>query len=217
MTLGPSSNGHVTLSEAIRAQVRALAERYPSRRTALLPALKLAQTEVGYLPPAIVAQVADLVGVPHAAAAELVAFYTMLHAEPAGATRVVVCAQLPCALQGAHRLLRELSAGLGIQPGDTTPDGAITLERTSECFGACHRAPMARVNDEYWEQLDPPATERLIGKLAVRQARSPGLVGASAADGGPGGRAPDDRSERPRHAHQSLVYGPRQRLPEREP
>lgn len=216
MTLTPTANGRYTLSEAARAQIRALAERYPSRRTALLPALKLAQAEVGYLPPPITAQVADVVGVPHAAAAELVAFYTMLHAEPGGSTRVVVCAQLPCALRGAHRLLRELSAGLGIQPGETTPDGAITLERTSECFGACHHAPMARVNDEYWEDLDPPATERLIGKLAVRQAGGLRPTDARGAHGASQGRAPAGRSEGPRHEPRPLVHGPVQLAPDRQ-
>ncbi len=153
------------LSEAVSERIRQLAFAYPQRRTALLPALKLAQTETGYLPPSVVAQVADLVGVPHPAAQELVAFYTMLREEREGATRVVVCAQLPCALKGAHRLLRELSAALGIAPGETTADGSVTLERTSECFGACHRAPMARVNEAYVENLDAEATQRLIAHL----------------------------------------------------
>lgn len=155
------------LSTATREAILALAERYPSRRTALLPALKLAQAEVGYLPPHVTAEVANLVGVPHAAAAELVSFYTMLRAEPSGATHVVVCAQLPCALKGAEQLLRELSSALGIRPGETTPDGAVTLERTAECFGSCHRAPMARVGDDYWENLAGEGLQRLITHLSL--------------------------------------------------
>ena len=161
----------MTLSEAMRERIAKLAETYPERRTALLPALKLAQSEAGYLPPEIIAETADVVGVPHAAAYELVEFYTMLHTEAAGATRVVVCCQLPCALRGAERLLRDLSVGLDIQPGQTTADGGVTLERTSECFGACHRAPMARVNDEYRENLDPEATRRLIAELCSVKGR----------------------------------------------
>ncbi len=162
------------LSAETRERILQLAETYPQRRSALLPALKLAQAEVGYLPPQTVAEVADVVGVPHAAAAELVTFYTMLHPERVGATRVMVCAQLPCVLRGAERLLRDLSAGLGVAPGETTPDGAVTLERTSECFGACHHAPMARVNDEYVEDLDVEATQRLIARLkAGHPAASP--------------------------------------------
>ncbi len=158
------------LSEPTRERIRQLAGAYPLRRTALLPALKLAQDEVGYLPPQTTAEVADLVGIPHAAAAELVTFYTMLHPEREGATRVVVCTQLPCALRGADRLLRDLAAGLGIGPGETTSDRSVTLERTSECFGACHRAPMARVDDEYVENLDADATQQLIARLKANTA-----------------------------------------------
>jgi NADH-quinone oxidoreductase subunit E len=155
----------VSLSEPTRERICRLVETYPERRTALLPALKLAQAEVGSLPPRVVAETADLVGVPHAAAYELVEFYTMLHPEAEGATRVVVCCQLPCALRGANRLLRELSEGLGIQPGETTVDGSVTLERTSECFGACHRAPMARVNEQYRENLTSEATQELLAEV----------------------------------------------------
>lgn len=169
------------LSEGTREKIRALVATYPQKRSALLPGLKLAQDEVGYLPPETIREVADVIGVPHAAAAELVTFYTMLRTHPEGDTRVVVCAQLPCALRGAERLLRDLSSGLGIKPGEATPDGAVYLERTSECFGACHRAPMARVNDDYYENLDADATERLIAKLAIRGATTRAARNGSAA------------------------------------
>ena len=89
----------------------------------------------------------------------------MLHPHPEGATRVVVCCQLPCALRGASRVLRQLGAGLGIEPGQTSSDHRFTLERTTECFGACHRAPMAIVNETYWENLSPEATQTLLDAL----------------------------------------------------
>lgn len=182
---GPGEDGRATLlSEGLRQRIAALAAAYPARRTALLPSLKLAQAEVGYLPSDAVAEVADLVGVPHPAAYELVAFYTMLHTDREGATRVMVCAQLPCALRGADRLLRDLSQGLGIASGETTPDGTVTLERTSECFGACHRAPMARVNDDYHENLDPEATQRLIRHLLAGSTSRARLNGDSGTMGG---------------------------------
>ena len=151
----------MTLSERTRATIAQLANMYPERRTALLPALKLAQAEVGYLPRETIAEAADLVGVPHSAALELVSFYTMLFAEPGPARRLVVCAQLPCALRGAEGLLRDLHAGLHQQ----IEAGSIEVERTSECFGACHKAPMARLGDEYRESLDDEARRRLIDEL----------------------------------------------------
>jgi NADH-quinone oxidoreductase subunit E len=157
----------MTLSPETRAEIERLASLYPERRTALLPALKLAQADVGYLPPEAIAEAADAVGVPHSAALELAAFYTMLHTEPAPPVRVVVCAQLPCALRGAEALIRDLRAGLKEQ----IEAEQIELERTSECFGACHRAPMARVGDQYRENLDGQARRRLIEELT----RTPAL------------------------------------------
>jgi len=158
----------VSLSEATLQKIRDLVATYPERRTALLPALKLAQAEVGWLPPETIAEAADAVGVPHAAASELAAFYTMLHTEPVAPVQVVVCAQLPCALRGAEGLVRDLQAGLQHE----IDAGSVEVERTSECFGACHRAPMARVNDTYREHLDADGRQRLIEEL--RGASSPG-------------------------------------------
>jgi NADH-quinone oxidoreductase subunit E len=152
----------VTLSEQTRASIQKLVDTYPERRTALLPALKLAQEDVGYLPRDAIAEAADLVGVPHSAALELAEFYTMLHTQPGPATRVVVCAQLPCALRGAEALIRELESGLRA----AIDDGRVEVERTSECFGACHRAPMARVGNEYRENLDQERRRALIVELA---------------------------------------------------
>jgi NADH-quinone oxidoreductase subunit E len=155
----------MTLSESTRAAIQNLVQIYPERRTALLPALKLAQTDAGWLPPEAIAEAADLVGVPHSAALELAAFYTMLHTEQGPSTRIVVCAQLPCALRGAEGLIRDLRAGLQRQ----VEQGAVEVERTSECFGACHRAPMARIGDQYHENLDTAARERLIAEVQTAE------------------------------------------------
>jgi NADH-quinone oxidoreductase subunit E len=151
----------VALSHETRVAIAELAARYPERRTALLPALKLAQADVGWLAPETIAEAADVVGASHSAAFELAAFYTMLHTTPGPPTRVVVCAQLPCALRGAEGLIRELSQALESQ----ITSGALEVERTAECFGACHRAPMARLNDTYRESLDAEGRARLIEEL----------------------------------------------------
>lgn len=153
------------LTSETRDKILAEAARYPQRRTALLPSLKLAQDQIGWLPPEAIGQVADLVGVSHASANELASFYSMLRLRPGGRARVEVCAQLPCALRGAERLLVQLAEGLGIRPGQTTADGAVELIRTAECFGACHRAPMCRVNEQYRENLTTEAARALIDEL----------------------------------------------------
>jgi NADH-quinone oxidoreductase subunit E len=145
------------LSARTRGEIEQLVGRFPERRSALLPALKLAQRDTGWLPPEAIAETANLVGVPHAAALEIAMFYTMLRTEPGPRTRVVVCAQLPCALRGAESLIRELRAAL--------ESDSLEVERTSECFGACHRAPMARVGESYYENLDADGRKAFIAEL----------------------------------------------------
>lgn len=147
----------MSLSATTRSAIERLVAQFPERRSALLPALKVAQREVGWLPPETIAETADLVGVPHSAGLEIAEFYTMLHTEAVPPVQVVVCAQLPCALRGAEQLIRDLQSALA---GDS-----VEVERTSECFGACHRAPMARVADQYYENLDREGRQRLIAEL----------------------------------------------------
>lgn len=153
------------LSPETRDKILAEVRKYPQTRTALLPSLKLAQVQVGWLPPEAIAEVADLVGVSHASANEIATFYSMLNTHHPVDVKVEVCVQLPCALRGADRLLEELADGLGIAPGETTPDGKVELHRTHECFGSCNKAPMCRLNDEYRENLTPEATQSLIAEL----------------------------------------------------
>jgi NADH-quinone oxidoreductase subunit E len=157
------------LSDALKEQIRKEAARYPQRKTALLPALKLAQAEHGWLPPDVQKEVAELVGVPHSAATELATFYSMLHTRPVAKTRVEVCIQLPCALRGAEATVTTLCERLGIKSdhhhGGTRADGAVEVHGTVECFGACHRAPMARLGDLYREHLDDKGLDALVAEV----------------------------------------------------
>jgi NADH-quinone oxidoreductase subunit E len=153
------------LSQETQTKILTEVRKYPQRRTALLPSLKIAQSQVGWLPPEAIAEVADLVGVSSASANELATFYSMLNTHHPVDFKVEVCVQLPCALRGADTLLRTLADGLGIEPGEMTPDGKIELHRTHECFGSCNRAPMCRLNDEYREDLTPEAAQALIAEL----------------------------------------------------
>jgi NADH-quinone oxidoreductase subunit E len=153
-------------------------QKYPKARTALLPALKIAQSEEHYLPPATIARVAELIGVSHASANELATFYSMLHKEPLGNTVVEVCAQLPCALRGADELLAALSDTLGIASGETTANGAVTLKRTHECFGACHRAPMCLVNHQYRENLHGDQQTAFLAEMRALAGLPPLPLGA---------------------------------------
>jgi len=164
------------LSAATRERIAAEVASYPQPRTALLPALKLAQAQIGWLPPAIIAEVADLVSVSHASAHELVTFYSMLHTEPLGRLVVEVCVQLPCGFCGGERLLAQLERALGISAGATTADGMVTLQRTPECMGGCHRAPMVRIGEHYVENLKTQAdVDALVS--ALRRGEVPTTAG----------------------------------------
>ncbi|OGQ24814.1 MAG: hypothetical protein A2138_18400 [Deltaproteobacteria bacterium RBG_16_71_12] len=164
------------LSEATRSAIRGEVERYPHKKTALLPSLKLAQREAGWLSSDTLAEVADLVGVPHSNAVELATFYSMLFTVPVPKTRVEVCVQLPCALVGAEQTAEQIARGVGVElhgpphrRHGVSPDGAIEVGTTVECYGACHRAPMCRVGDDYVEHLDSDeAVARLVADLKRR-------------------------------------------------
>ncbi len=148
----------MSLTAHTREEIEQLVGKFPERRSALLPALKLAQRDAGWLPEEAIAEAAALVGVPVSAALELARFYTMLHTEPVAPTQIVVCAQLPCALRGAEGLIRDLQRAFH-------DSDQVEVERTSECFGACHRAPMARVGERYCENLDDSGRQALIEEL----------------------------------------------------
>lgn len=167
------------LSDETRKQILTEVRKYPQTRTALLPALKLAQRQVGWLPAEAISEVADLVGVSSASANELATFYSMLNTQHRVDMKIEVCVQLPCALRGADDLLEQLATGLGVEPGAPTSDGTLELHRTHECFGSCNRAPMARLNDEYREDLTPDTARALIEELQAKRG-APGSNGRAA-------------------------------------
>jgi NADH-quinone oxidoreductase E subunit len=133
---------------------------YPERRSAILPALRMAQDEHGgWLPPEALREVADALELAPAQVKAVASFYDMLHLEPVGQHLVEVCTNLSCALVGAQQVVEAFEQGLGVHPGETTEDGSITL-RTIECAGGCGRAPVVVVDGRYREPVraeDVPA------------------------------------------------------------
>ena len=130
-------------------EIEAILARYPAdqRRSAVMPLLYLAQHEYGYLPPAAIDEVAGILGISGTQVGSLVGFYSLYHDHPAGRVRMQICTDLPCALHGAETFAREVCQNLGIRLGETTPDGAITVEEVM-CLAGCDKAPMFQVQDE---------------------------------------------------------------------
>ena len=152
-----------------RARFDEIVTRYPPdrRRSAVLPALYLAQYQQGYITANVIRHVAALLGITRADVEDVVSFYTMFYTKPVGKFVLQVCRTLSCALNGAERVTEELQAKLGIHPGQTDPDGTFTLIEV-ECLGACDRAPVVMVNDAWHECLKPEDAGKLVNDLRTR-------------------------------------------------
>lgn len=154
----------VAFSAAQLDEVRRLQRLYPDPRGALLPVLHMAQDTFGYLSLEVEAYVAGLFGLSPAHVHEVVTFYTLYFQQPKGRHVLAVCHNLSCHLAGAPDLLAHLKARLGIEPGETTPDGRITFQSV-ECLCACEAAPMAQVDDRYELHLSPEKLDRILEGL----------------------------------------------------
>jgi NADH-quinone oxidoreductase subunit E len=121
---------------------------YPESRSATLPALRLAQERYGWLPPEAFREVAEALGETPAYCMAVASFYDMFHLQPVGRTLVEVCTNLSCALVGAQQVVDAFVSELGIAPGETTPDGEVTL-RVVECAGGCGWGTVVAINDRH--------------------------------------------------------------------
>ena len=154
-----------------QAKFDEIVTRYPAdqRKSAILYALYLAQGQLGYLTGNAMAFVAQQIGCSRADVEDVVSYYTMFYTKPVGKRVINVCRTLSCALLGAERVTEALSAKLGIKPGETTPDGEFTLIEV-ECLGACDRAPVLMVNDDWHERLAPEQASQFVDDLRARGA-----------------------------------------------
>ncbi len=146
------------------AEVRRLQSLYPDRRAALLPVLHMAQDTFGYISLEAEEYVAGLFGLSAAHVHEVVTFYTLYFRAPKGRHVVAVCHNLSCHLAGAPDILAHLKGRLGIEVGETTEDGRVTLQSV-ECLCACEAAPMMQVDDRYELNLSADKVDRILEGL----------------------------------------------------
>lgn len=151
------------LSQATRTAIIELQAAYPQKRSALLPALHLAQEEIGYLPLEVQQEVADLFGIDLSEVHAVVTFYDMFFEEPKGRCLLHVCKNVSCMLRGGDELLEGLCQKLQIRPGETTADGAFTLI-PSECLAACDRAPVVIVGEQLAGPIQVQDLDRLLAE-----------------------------------------------------
>ena len=146
-------------------EVRRLQALYPDKQGALLPVLRLAQEAFGYISLEIEEYVAGLFEMSPAHVHEVVTFYTLFFQQPTGRHVVSVCHNLSCHLLGAKSIVEHLTQRLGVEVGETTADGRITL-LTVECLCACEQAPMMQVDERYEGLLTPEKVDRILDGLS---------------------------------------------------
>ena len=148
--------------QALETKMRELATQYPDSRTAVLPALRLAQEQNGgWLTLESFELVGDALGLTPAYCQAVASFYDMFHLAPVGRHSIEVCTNLSCALSGAQQVVEAFEQELGVAPGETTDDGAITL-RTVECLGGCGYATVVAVDNRYREQVGPEDVPAIV-------------------------------------------------------
>jgi len=149
-----------------RARFDEALKRYPVKRSALLPALHLAQEQEGYLSTEAIEYVASLMELTPAQVHDTATYYTMFRTKPQGKTHIEVCTNLSCALRGADELIASTCRKLGVREGETTPDGKFVVTRV-ECLAACGGAPAVQVNGEWLEQATGADLDRVLAGETV--------------------------------------------------
>ncbi len=151
-------------SEANETKLDEIISHYPVKRSAVLPALYLAQEEHGYVTDEDVQYIADRLDMRVNEVEEVVTFYTMYSRQPIGRHKLQVCRTLSCMLLGAEKITEHLSQRLGVEVGETTPDGKFTLQEV-ECLGYCDLAPCLQVNFDYHERVTTETVDELLQTL----------------------------------------------------
>lgn len=157
------------LSESAKSQIKSEMAKYPEARSAIMPALFIAQAEYGWLPQEAIDEVASLMGLTSTEVGSVASFYSMYYLKDVGRHVVDFCTDLPCALVGAEQVYARLRDKLGLKPGqDTTSDGSITL-RPAMCLGGCNHAPVLLLdNQKHLEQVSDAKLDQLIQELHAR-------------------------------------------------
>ena len=144
--------------------IRAVAKAYPQSKSAILPALRMAQEQYGWLPPEALAEVGSALDLTPAYCMAVASFYDMLHLAPIGTHTVEVCTNVCCGLVNAQAVLESFERELGVAPGETTADGAITL-RAVECLGGCSTPTIVAVDGRYRQSVKPEDAAGIVEEL----------------------------------------------------
>jgi NADH-quinone oxidoreductase E subunit len=150
----------VTLAD----EIQKVAQQYPESRSAVLPALRMAQERHGWLSTEALREVADALDLTPAYCKSVASFYDMFHLQPVGRHLVEVCTNVSCALVGAQQVLEAFEQELDARAGESSPDGAATL-KTIECLGGCGWATIVAVDGHYRRYVKPEDVPGIVEEL----------------------------------------------------
>jgi NADH-quinone oxidoreductase subunit E len=154
-------------SPQLSSRFDALVEKYPLRRSALIPMLLYAQDEIGYLSDALIEEVAVRIGITPLDVRNVASYYSMLRFKPAGKYNVQVCTNISCMLRGAYDIFEHLQDKLGIGHKGVTADGLFSLEEV-ECIGVCCWAPAIQVNYDFHDDLTNDKVDAVLNTYRAR-------------------------------------------------
>jgi len=154
----------IQFSEKAKAEFDELIKHYPDKQAALLPVLYLAQSEFGYISPEVTDYLAGLMDLSSAQIYSVASFYPMFHKRPPGKYHIVVCRNITCSMMGSEEIIDYIRSRLGIEVGETTPDGRFTLDLI-ECLASCDTAPTMQINNRYHEELTVEKVKEILDKL----------------------------------------------------
>jgi NADH-quinone oxidoreductase subunit E len=139
-------------------------ERYPIRKSALIPLLHLAQEQDGWVTDEAMNHIAEIIGITPAEVLGTCSFYEMFKRQPNGEYQVNICHGISCHLLGADQLIHHAEETLGIHEGETTPDGKFSLEGV-ECIAACTEAPCMQINYRYQNQVTESQFDNIVTQI----------------------------------------------------
>lgn len=148
-------------NEAVINEINEIRVRYPDRKSALLPALYVAQREFGWLSNEAMLAVAHALNLPEAFVRGTATFYSMYRHKPAGRHVIQICTNVSCMILGAEKLVDIIRTKYGVEPGGTSEDGRFSLV-IMECIGACGTAPAMLVNTDFHENLTENNIEGIL-------------------------------------------------------
>ncbi len=153
--------GRLENFEEWNKEVDTLIKTYPEKKASLLPILHLSQKYWGYLNDEVIKAISEKLKLSQSFVYGVASFYTMYHFEKKGEIHIRVCTNVSCQLKGAKEILKKLEEKLGIKKGETTEDGKFSIEKV-ECLGACDKAPVVMVNDDYVGPVDLEWVEKIL-------------------------------------------------------